>query len=330
MTKSMANPAFLTNKLFDPKIEQKPTRDGYGHGVIEAAGKNPNIVVLCADLTESTRNADFKKQFPKQFIQMGVHEQLLASLSAGLALAGKVPFITSYAMFCPGRAWEQVRTNICLNDANVKVIGSHAGVSVGPDGATHQAVEDIAIMRCIPRMTVISPCDALEAQKATLAIAKFNGPCYVRYAREKSPVFTTKKTPFQIGKAVIFKDGKDVALLACGPLVYRALQAAEQLKKEGINALVLNVPTIKPLDEKTIAAVAKRCGAVVTIEEHQIAGGFGGAIAEFLAKTTPTPMEFIGVHDRFGESGTPDELLEHFGMGVTHITAAAKKVLKRK
>jgi transketolase len=320
----------LVAKPFDAKIDQKPTRDGYGHGVADAAAKNPNVVVLCADLTESTRNQEFKDKFPKQFVQMGVHEQLLAALAAGMAAAGKVPFITSYAMFCPGRAWEQIRTTICLNDTNVKVIGSHAGVSVGPDGATHQAVEDIAIMRVIPNITIIAPCDAIEARKATRAIAQFKGPVYLRLAREKSPVFTTEKTPFQIGKAELFREGKDVALIACGPLVHRALQAAEELKKQKINATVVNCHTIKPLDEKTILSVAKTCGAVVTIEEHQIAGGLGGAVAELLAKQLPTPIEFIGMHDEFGESGKPDELIEHFGMGAMAITAAAKKVLARK
>lgn len=324
------NPAALSADLFNAKIEQKPTRDGYGLGVVDAAGKNPNVVVLCADLTESTRNLDFKKKFPKQFVQMGVHEQLLAALGAGMALAGKIPFITSYAMFCPGRAWEQVRTNICLNDTNVKVIGSHAGVSVGPDGATHQAIEDIAIMRCIPHMTVLSPCDAIEAKKATHAIAEYVGPCYLRLAREKSPVFTTEDTPFEIGKATVFREGTDVAIIACGPLVYRALQAAEELKKKKINALILNSPSIKPLDETTILDVAKRCGAVVTVEEHQIAGGLGSAVSEFLSKTHPLPIEFIGVPDRFGESGKPEELIEHFGMGVSHIATAAEKAVKRK
>ena len=261
---------------------------------------------------------------------MGVHEQLLAARGAGLALAGKVPFITSYAMFCPGRAWEQVRTNICLNNVNVKIIGSHAGVSVGPDGATHQAIEDIAIMRCIPNMTVIAPCDANEAKKATMAAARTAGPCYVRFAREKTPVFTTEKTPFKIGKAVTFRDGKDVVIIACGPLVHRALQAAEELKKDGLDVMVVNSHTIKPLDEKAVLAAAKTCGAVVTVEEHQITGGLGGAVSEFLAKTLPTPIEFIGVQNLFGESGPPNDLIEHFGMGVSHIKNAVRRVMKRK
>ncbi len=322
--------ANLVDNILDPKIPQQPTRDGYGHGIIEAAKKNPNVVVMCADLTESTRNLDFKKMFPDRFIQAGVHEQFLAAGGAGLALGGKIPFVTSYAMFCAGRAWEQVRTNICLNDVNAKVVGSHAGVSVGPDGATHQAIEDIAIMRAIPNMTVIYPCDAVEAAKATLAIAEFVGPCYLRLAREKSPVFTTEKTPFAIGKATVLRDGKDVAIIACGPLVHNALVAAEQLAKEGVEAMVVNSPSIKPLDEKTILAAVETCGAVVTVEEHQITGGFGGAVAEYLAKAKPTPQEFIGVPNKFGESGAPAELIEHFGMGVSHIKEAALRAMKRK
>jgi transketolase len=322
--------AKLVKKLFDKNIETRPTRDGYGFGVVEAAKKNPNVVVLCADVTESTRNAAFKKLFPDRFVQMGVHEQLLVALGAGMALAGKIPFVTSYAIFCPGRAWEQVRTNVCLNDANVKIIGSHAGVSVGPDGATHQANEDIAIMRCIPNMIVVAPCDAIEAKKATVAISKITGPCYARFAREGTPVFTTASTPFKIGKTQTFRDGKDVAIIACGPLVYKALVAAEELSREGIDVMVVNSHTIKPLDADAIVAAAKKCRAIVTVEEHQVAGGLGSAVSECLAKTLPTPIEFIGVQNHFGESGAPEELLERFGMGVSHIKKAVKTVLKRK
>lgn len=322
--------AKLIKNLFAKDIPQKPTRDGYGLGVIEAAKKNKNVVVMCADLTESTRNMDFKTQFPDRFIQAGVHEQFLAAGAAGLALGGKIPYITSYAMFCPGRAWEQVRTNICLNDVNVKIIGSHAGVSVGPDGATHQAIEDIAIMRPIPNMIIIAPCDMLEAKKATTAIATIHSPCYVRFAREKTPIFTTENTPFTIGKAEVFRNGKDVAIIACGPLVYNALRAAEELQKQNIDAMVINSHTIKPLDEKTILAAARKCKAVVTVEEHQITGGLGGAVAELLATKFPTVQEFIGVPNVFGESGSPLELIEHFGMGVSHIKKAAKKAINRK
>lgn len=312
------------------KAEQKPTRNGYGEGVVLAGKKNEKVVVLCADLTESTRNEEFKKQFPQRFIQMGVHEQLLAALSAGMALEGKIPFITSYAMFCPGRAWEMIRTNICLNEVNVKIIGSHAGVSVGPDGATHQAIEDIAIMRAIPKITVIAPCDAIEARKATLALLDVEGPCYVRFAREKTPVFTTEETPFEIGKATVFREGNDAAIIACGPLVYNALIAAEELSKEGFDVRVINSHTIKPLDGKTILSAAKECEAIVTIEEHQITGGLGGAVAEYLSETHPTIIERVGVRDQFGQSGAPQELVEHYGMGIQSIKEAAKKVLKKK
>ncbi len=322
--------AHLVENPLDAKIAQKPTRDGYGLGVIEAAEKNPNVVVMCADLTDSTRNADFKKKFPDRFIQVGVHEQFLAAGAAGLAMAGKIPYITSYAMFCPGRAWEQVRTNIALNEANVKIIGSHAGVSVGPDGATHQAIEDIAIMRPIPGMVIIAPCDAVEAKKATLAIADYKGGCYVRFAREKSPIFTTEDTPFEIGKAVTLRTGKDVAIIACGPLVYQALVAAEQMAEEGIDVMVVNSHTIKPLDEKAVLHAAETCDAIVTVEEHQITGGLGGAVAEYLAKARPTIQEFVGVPNVFGESGEPNELLRHFGMDAPAIRQAVRKAHKRK
>ena len=320
----------LIENLFDPAIKEVPTRNGYGEGVVEAGKKNPNVFVLCADLTESTRNLDFKKEFPERFVQMGVHEQLLAAMAAGMALEGKIPFITSYAMFCPGRAWEMIRTNICLNGVNVKIIGSHAGVSVGPDGATHQAIEDIAIMRPIPNMTIVAPCDALEARKAKLALLDIDGPCYMRLAREKTPVFTTEETPFEIGKASIFKEGDDVAIIACGPLVYNALRTAEELAEEGIEAMVINSHTIKPLDEETILGVAKKCGAIVTVEEHQVTGGLGGAVAEYLGQVCPTIIERIGVQNQFGQSGTPKELIEHYGMGVSAIKEAAQKAIKAK
>ncbi|MCH7529749.1 transketolase family protein [Patescibacteria group bacterium] len=320
----------LVANLFADDIEEMPTRDGYGKGVVECGTKNENVVVLCADLTESTRNADFKEKFPKRFIQMGIHEQLLAALAAGMSLSGKIPYITAYAMFCPGRAWEMIRTIICLNEANVKIIGSHAGVSVGPDGATHQAIEDIAIMRPIPNMTIVAPCDVIEAQKATVALLDVSGPCYVRFAREKTPVFTTEESPFEIGKATTFRDGSDVAVIACGPLVYNALVAAEQLKEEGLDVMVINSHTIKPLDGETILNAAKKCGAVVTVEEHQITGGLGGAVSEYLASVHPTSIEYIGVRNQFGQSGKPEELIEHYGMGVNSIKEAIKKAVKKK
>ena len=322
--------AKLVKNLFAPDLPAVPTRDGYGRGVVQVGKNNPHVVVVCADLTDSTRNTEFKKHFPERFIEIGVQEQLLVALAAGLALAGKIPYVTSYATFCPGRAWEQIRTNLCLNNANVKVIGSHAGVSVGPDGASHQATEDIASLRPIPNMIILAPCDSIESEKATLAVAKIVGPCYLRFAREKTPVFTTPGTPFKIGQALVLRDGKDAAIVACGPLVYHALKAAEELSREKIEVMVINSHTIKPLDEKTILAAAKKCGALVTVEEHQITGGLGGAVAEYLARVRPTPMEFIGVPNRFGESGEPGELIESLGMGVNSIKTAIKKVIKKK
>ena len=309
---------------------QRPTRDGYGEGLVLAGKENPNVVVLSADLTESTRSLAFKNAYPERFIQMGVSEQSLAAIAAGLAMAGKVPFISSYAVFSPGRNWEQIRSNICLNNAPVKIAGAHAGVSVGPDGATHQALEDIAIMRVIPRMTVIYPCDSIEAKKATIAAANFSGAVYLRFAREKTPVMTTEDTPFTIGKALTMREGKDCAIVACGPLLFNALKAAEELAKLNIECRVINNHSIKPMDEKAIIAAATDCGAIVTVEEHQIAGGMGSAVAEIIAQRSPVPMEFVGVHDDFGQSGEPNELIEHYGMGTKDIVAAVKKVMKRK
>jgi len=324
----------LVENIFDPKsIEQKPTRNGYGDGLLELGKKNSNVVVLCADLIESTRSEPFAKAYPERFVEMGVAEQNMASVAAGLAAVGKVPFISSYAMFSPGRNWEQVRTTICYNERHVIVAGAHTGVSVGPDGATHQAIEDIALVRVIPNMTVIVPADALEAKKATIVSADLHGPVYLRFAREKTPVFTTNGTPFEVGKAEIFwqSDKKpDVAIIGCGPLVHNAILAAHELEKEGIKSVVVNNHTIKPIDEKTIVRVAKEAGAIVTVEEHQIQGGMGSAVAEVLAKNHPVPIEFIGVQNRFGESGSPAELVEHFGMGVIHIVQAVKNVVRRK
>jgi transketolase len=328
--------AHLVQNLLDPNtIEQKPTRNGYGEGLVRAGEENPDVVALCADLTESTRTQLFKDKFPERFIEIGVAEQNLASVASGMAAVGKIPFLTSYAMFSPGRNWEQIRTTICYNDQNVKIVGSHAGVSVGPDGATHQAIEDIAITRVLPNMTVLVPCDVEEARKVTRAAARSGGPVYMRFAREKTPVFTTSETPFQIGKAEVFwtelKEGKpDVAIIACGPLTHNAIRAAARLEGEGLSVRVINSPSVKPLDEATILIAATAAGAVVTVEEHQVAGGMGSAIAEFLARHYPVPMEFVGVRDRFGESGEPSELLEHFGMGDGDIIAAVQRVLGRK
>src|SRR3990167_1142179 len=312
------------------KPELAPTRDGYGKGIVEAGEKDERVVVLCADLTESTRSHWFAEKFPERFIEVGVAEQNLALLGSGMANYGKIPFISSYAVFSPGRNNEQIRTNISLNNVPVKIVGAHAGISVGPDGATHQALEDIALMRVQPPMVVVVPCDAIEAQKATVAIA-FNGkPSYLRIGREKSPVFTTKDTPFEIGKAEIYRDGVDAAIIGCGMLLHNALIAAEELSKEGIECMVINSHTVKPIDEKTIIDAAKHTGAVVTVEEHQVNGGLGSAVAEVLSRNYPTPQEYIGIQNRFGESGTADELIKHFGMDADSIKSAVKKAIKRK
>lgn len=322
----------LSLKVFDKDIEQRPTRDGYGEGLVIAGEENPNVAVLCADLTESTRSEAFARKFPDRFFEVGVAEQNLAAIASGLGVSGKIPFISSYATFSPGRNWEQIRTTISYNDSNVKIAGAHAGISVGPDGATHQAIEDIATMRVMANMKVIVPCDAIEAKKATVAAAKVWGPVYLRFGREKMPVFTTEATPFKIGKAEIFWKSKkpEVVLIGCGTLVHYALLAAKELEEEGIGTTVINNHTIKPLDEKTLLAALEECGAAVTVEEHQVAGGLGGAIAELAAKNNPAPMEFIGLQNVFGESGPPKDLIEKYGMGTKDIKAAVRKVLKRK
>ena len=327
--------AKLAEHIFDlAKVEQKPTRVGFGEGLVLAGDENKNVVALCADLTESTQMHHFRKKYPDRFVEIGVAEQNLASVASGMAAMGKVPFISSYAMFSPGRNWEQIRTTICYNNRNVVIAGSHAGVSVGPDGATHQAVEDMAITRVIPNMTVLAPCDIIEARKATLAAARSAGPVYIRFHREKTPVMTTDATPFEIGKAVIFLESKkekpDVAVIACGPLVHNAMLAASALEKEGYGIRVINSPSVKPLDQETILKAARDAGAIVTVEEHQIAGGLGSAIAELISANYPVPIERIGVEDRFGESGEPNELIEIFGMGVGHIREAILKVIQRK
>ncbi len=322
----------LNPKLLNKDVEQAPLRQGYGEGLLQAGKEDENVVALCADLTGSTKTAIFSKVFPERFVQVGIGEQSMASVASGMAAMGKIPFIASYAMFSPGRNWEQIRTTICYNNSNVKIAGAHAGVSVGPDGGTHQAIEDIAIMRVIPRMTVIVPCDAIESRKATLAAAKMIGPAYLRFAREATPIITTEESPFEIGKANLLRnpESPQAAIIACGLMVYNALMAAEELSKEGIEVSVLNNHTIKPMDEEAVIGVAKKAGAVVTVEEHQVNGGMGSAVAEVLAKNSPTPIEFVGVQDRFGESGTPDELIEHFGIGISHIKEAVKRVLERK
>ncbi len=324
----------LNPKVFDKDVEQVPIRKGFGQGLLAAGEKNKNVVGLCADLTESTQMHLFKEKFPNRFIEMGVAEQNLITVASGMAAMGKIPFTSSYAMFSPGRSWEQIRTTVAYNDRKVVIVGSHAGVSVGPDGGTHQAIEDIAIMRVVPRMVIISPCDSIEAKKATMAIAESKEPTYIRLIREKTPVITTESTPFEIGKARVFFEpvtGKsDVVIIATGSLVHKALVAAKDLEKERVGVTVINLATIKPLDGETILRAVKDAKGVVTVEEHQIIGGMGSAIAEFLSEHYPLPVIRLGVKDVFGQSGTPDELIEHYGMGVSHIKEAAHNIISKK
>jgi transketolase len=324
----------LNTKLFNDDVEQVPIRQGFGEGLLQAGIDNENIVALCADLTESTKMNLFADKFPHRFVEIGVAEQNLVTVASGMAAMGKIPFVSSYAMFSPGRNWEQIRTTICYNDRPVKIVGSHAGISVGPDGGTHQAIEDMAIMRVIPNMVVLSPCDAIEAKKATIACAQTKEPTYLRLAREKTPIITTLDTPFEIGKAqIVFIPEAGLArvgIIATGALVHKALVAAKELEKEGIKVKVMNLSTIKPLDTEAIIALAKETKALVTVEEHQVIGGMGSAVAECLSENYPVPIEFIGVKNVFGQSGTPEELIEHYGMGVSHIKKAVEKVLTRK
>lgn len=309
-------------------LVQEPIRKGFGRGLLKAGEIDPNVVAACADLTNSTAMNLFAEKFPERYIEIGVAEQNLVTVGAGLAAMGKIPFVSSYAAFSPGRNWEQIRTTICLNERPVKIVGSHAGVSVGPDGATHQMLEDIALMRVLPNMTVIVPGDSLEAERATLALAADKErPAYLRLAREATPILTTDKTPFEIGKAYVYREGKDITLIATGTMTYHMMVAAEILAKDGIDAEVIHVPTIKPLDEATILKSLRKTSRAVTAEEAQIAGGLGGAIAELTAEHYPVPIKRIGMQDRFGESGEPNELLEHFGLTATHMALAAHSLL---
>jgi len=327
----MLNPSLHLNpQLFDPQVEKIPTRNGYGEALLELGATTPDVMVLTGDLAESTRVLAFWKKFPERFVECGVAEQNMMGVAAGLALGGKIPFVSSYAVFVPGRNWDQLRVSVCYSNSNVKVAGAHAGISVGPDGATHQALEDLAITRVLPNLTVLVPCDAEETRKCTHAIAEHVGPCYFRFAREKTPVITSKETPFEIGKALICIEGTDVTLIACGPLLYEALMAARVLEGEGIHAEVINCHTLKPFDHRTLEQSIQKTGCCVSIEEHQITGGLAGAVAESLSTHTPAPLERIGMPDHFGESGEPDELLAKYGMKAVDIIKAAKRVIKRK
>lgn len=322
----------LSGKVFLKTIENKSTRDGIGEGLALKGETNDRIVVLTADLKESTRVNLFSSKFPERFFDCGVAEQALVTIASGMANYGKIPFISSFAIFSPGRTWEQIRTTVCLNDVPVKIIGSHAGLSAGLDGGNHQVLEDIALMRSLPNMIVVVPADANEAKKAVMEAAGNRKPTYIRVEREATPLFTTEKSPFKIGRAEVIWESKDpqVAIFACGPLVYEALLAAKELDKKGIETLVINNHTVKPIDERVIIRAAKTTGAVVTVEEHQIAGGMGSAVAEVLTRNFPVPIEYIGMEDSFGESGTYEELKKKFGFTKENIIAAVKKVIVRK
>lgn len=321
----------LIDDILAKDIKQEATRKGFGRGLLEAGQKYENVVAACADLTGSTAMDLFAKEFPDRFIEIGVAEQNLVTVGSGLAAMGKIPFVSSYAAFSPGRNWEQIRTTICLNQQPVKIVGSHAGISVGPDGATHQMLEDIALMRVLPHMVVVVPGDSVEAAKATMALAQDNkSPGYLRLGRADSPIFTTNSTPFEIGRAYVYAHGADITIISTGQMTYQALVAAERLYKTGIDAEVIHCPTIKPLDEETILKSVRKTRAVVTVEEGQINGGLGGAVAELLSEQLPTVLRRIGMKDEFGESGDPEELLQHFGMTAKHIMMAAHVVMDKK
>ncbi len=324
----------LNKKIFDNDVEKKATREGFGEGLLEIGKKEKRVVALCADLTESVKMDLFAKEFPERFFQVGITEQHMASMASGMAAMEKIPFIGSFASFSPGRNWEQIRTTICYNDQPVKIIGSHSGISNGPDGGTHQALEDIALMRVLPRMVVISPCDSIETKKATVALTFNNKPTYLRTTRVKTPIITTVETPFKIGKGQVFFDSDgdmvDVGIIATGPIIFEALKASKKLDEDGIKVRLINLSTIKPLDEKIILEIAKDAGALVTVEEHQIVGGMGSAVAEFLAQKFPVPIEFVGVKDKYGQSGDPEEIGKFLEMDSGAIIKAVYKVLGRK
>lgn len=326
----------LSEKIFKKDVEKKSLRDGFGEGLVELGEKDERVIVLTADLKDSTRVSQFAEKFPNRFIEVGVSEQVLVTVASGMANYGKIPFITSFAIFSPGRNWEQIRTTVCLNNVPVKIAGSHAGLSAGLDGGNHQCLEDIALMRSLPNMVVIAPCDAIETRRAVIEAAKNGKPTYIRFERDATPVMTTNETPFKIGKTEVFWEANPPAgepqatIIACGPLVYEALLAARELKRSDLVTTVVNCHTIKPIDEQAVIHAAKITGAVVTVENHQVAGGLGSAVSEVLSKNFPVPIEYVGMHDSFGESGKPKELLKKYKMTAEDISSSVKKVIKRK
>lgn len=301
-----------------------PMRDGYGKALLKLIGDGKPVVALDADVAKSTRTVWVRDQYPEHFLDMGIAEQDMVGTASGLALGGIIPFASTYGVFLAGRAWDQIRTTVCYNNLDVKLAGAHAGISVGPDGATHQALEDVALMRVLPNMTVVVPCDAVETEKATLALAEREGPCYIRFGREAVPVITDEDSPFEIGKANVLREGSDAVLFANGAMVYEGLEAAKQLAEEGIDLMVVNLHTVKPLDQDTVVAAARKTGRVITAEEHQAVGGMGSAVAECLAQHYPVPMRILGMQDGFGESGAPDELMKRYGFSSDAIYQAVK------
>lgn len=320
----------LNPKLFDKDVERVSMRDGFSQGLVQVGEEDENLVVVCADLVKSIKIEDFGKKFPDRLVEVGVAEQNLVTVASGIAAAGKNVFAASYAIFSPGRNWEQIRTTICANRQPVKLVGSHAGISTGPDGVTHQALEDIALMRVLPNMIVLSPCDAAQTKKATLAMAKMEQPCYIRFPRGEVPLITTEDSPFEIGKAETLWGGQNVTIIATGEMVYQALLAAKELEENKISVRVINVSTIKPLDTKVILLAAEETRAIVTVEDHQVAGGLGSAVSELVSQNFPVPMKIIGIKDQFGESGQPEELMEKYGLTKEEIIKEVLTVLRMK
>lgn len=329
----MLNPElYLNQNIFDSSVEKQPTRDGFGKALVKAGEENKNIVALTGDLKESTRIEEFANKFPERFFEVGVAEQNLITISAGLANSGKIPFASSYATFSPGRNWEQIRTTVCYNNTNVKIVGAHAGLLTGPDGATHQATEDLALMLSLPNMKVVVPVDYWQAYQATLEIAKINSPCYLRLSRPKIPVITTEKTPFEFGKIQTFwiSSNPQVTIIATGSMVYYSLIAAKELEKEGLETQVINCSTLKPLDKEEILKHLKITKAVVTVEEHQAHGGLSSLIANLITTNFLVPQEIVAINDTFAESGEPEELLDKYGLNVSNIKKAVLKARERK
>lgn len=319
----------MAKNVFDSP-ERVATRDGYGYGLLELGKKNKDVVALCADLASSTRTKWFAEKYPERYFSVGVAEQDMIGIGAGLSSVGKIPYLSSFGVFCAGRVWDQIRVSLCYSDMNVKIGASHCGVNVGEDGATHHSLEDIGLTRILPNMNVIAPCDYIETRKATIKAAEIHGPVFIRFGRDKTPVITTEETPFRFGKADTYIFGDDVAIFASGHMLYESLMAAKKLDKKGIKARVVNMHTIKPIDEKAIIKAAKETGAMVTAEEHQAAAGFGSAIAEVVVENYPVPLKRVGVMDAFGESGPPSELMKYFKLTSDDIVKAADNAMQRK